>query len=603
MYLKRINVKNYSAFKETGWIDFEPGINLIVGQNNSGKSALLRVFEAGLSDDRHRNADEYRYERLEAPQLYAEVVISGQEILGSMLMHQDQYYWPIQDIAEKGLDKVNNYLSQPQHNFHLNRIAGQSFSSNRVPVHGQFDGPAKLSLVLKAKNGQLETVSQTSDINDSLTVIIDDVWKRNIFSFKAQRYSVGKCGYGRQEILNSDARNLAAVLAKLQGEQGSIFRKLVSHLREIFATVQNLSVTSLQTEFEIRVWATEEQVHPELGFPLDNCGTGVAQVVAILTVAMTFERAVIVIDEISSFLHPAAAKALLRIIQTNYAQHQYIISTHSPEVLSAANPSTVHLVKRNGYDSVVERVELSKLDELRDVASHLGVSMTDVFAAERIIWVEGPTEELCFPYIYKEQVGNLPRGVVVTPVIATGDFNGKRSRPELVFEVYQRLSEVASPLVRQVTFSFDQETLSKEEMDKLKEKSRRHLLFLPRRHFECYLLDPSAIAAFILSRVPDLQDNITENAVLDCLLRIGGDQKFKASDKWNGDIFNEEWLTKVDAAVLIKEACNELTKARLSFSKNRHSFEILKHIMEQRPNSVQALFDFVKELFEMAQRD
>jgi AAA15 family ATPase/GTPase len=75
MYLKRINVKNYSAFKETGWIDFEPGINLIVGQNNSGKSALLRVFEAGLSDDRHRNADEYRYERLEAPQLYVEVVI------------------------------------------------------------------------------------------------------------------------------------------------------------------------------------------------------------------------------------------------------------------------------------------------------------------------------------------------------------------------------------------------------------------------------------------------------------------------------------------------------------------------------------------------
>ena len=283
---------------------------------------------------------------------------------------------------------------------------------------------------------------------DNLYVAMEHLWLANVFSFSAQRHSWGRSGFGREDKLKSDASNLAGILSKLQGERGNLFDQLVGHLREVFSTVQNLSVAPIPQAFEIRVWPTEEQVQPELSFGLDNCGTGVAQVIAILTVAMTLERAVIIIDEISSFLHPAAAKALLRIIQTNYAQHQYIIATHSPEVLSAGNPVTVHIVRRNVYDSVVERVNLSELDQLRDVADDLGISMTDVFGAERIIWVEGRTEELCFPFIYEAADGQLPRGLVVTAVVATGDFNAKGKRGELVFQIYDRVTRAASLLVR-----------------------------------------------------------------------------------------------------------------------------------------------------------
>jgi hypothetical protein len=128
-------------------------------------------------------------------------------------------------------------------------------------------------------------------------------------------------------------------------------------------------------------------------------------------------------------------------------------------VLSAANLATVHLVRREGFDSAVNRVDLVELDQLRYVANHLGVSMTDVFAAERIIWVEGPTEEDCLPEIYRKTVGQIPRGLMITSVIATGDFTAKIKRRDLVFQVYQRLSQATLPLVKSVTFSFDRETL------------------------------------------------------------------------------------------------------------------------------------------------
>ena len=277
-------------------------------------------------------------------------------------------------------------------------------------------------------------------------------------------------------------------------------------LREVFSTVGNLSVARSHqnsNNLEIRVWPTEQQSRPELSFSLENCGTGVAQVIAILAVAMTFERAVIVIDEISSFLHPAAAKALLRIIQTHYAQHQYIIATHSPEVLSSGNPATVHVVRRHDYDSVVKRVDLGELDQLRDVADDLGISMTDVFAAERVVWVEGRTEELCFPFIQEKTVGQIPRGLIVTPVVATGDFNAKRKRRELIFQIYQRVHQAASPLIKSATFGFDREILTEDEMDGLNWDAGGRLMFLPRRHFECFLLDPAAVAAFITARLPN----------------------------------------------------------------------------------------------------
>jgi hypothetical protein len=485
-------------------------------------------------------------------------------------------------------------------------------SPNANPLHGQFEGPIELYMRLSVENGRVTPSdivgSGSSGTRDVLEEALEYLWFTNLFSFSAQRYSIGTCGYGQHDRLAPNASNLAGILFKLQGRQGTLFQQLIEHLCEVFSTVRNLSVAPSANALEILVWPTKKQLQPELSFDLDHCGTGVAQVIAILTIAMTFERAVIIIDEISSFLHPAAAKALLRIIQTNYAQHQYIIGTHSPEVLSAGNPATVHIIRRNGYDSVVERVNLGELDQLRDVADDLGISMTDVFGAEQIIWVEGRTEELCFPLIYEVASGQLPRRLIVTPVVATGDFNAKGRRGELVFQIYDRVSRAASPLVRPVAFSFDREALTDEERQRLEERSKGQrskgrLLFLPRRHFECFLLDPAAIAAFINNHVPDLAEPVSADNVLVYLKSAGGNPEFKASQQWQGDILDEIWLAEVDAAALLKETCNQLTGNCLEFSKTGHSLELLRHILSHNRESLGELIDYVKKLIGLASRD
>lgn len=43
MYIARIHIENYRCFRDTV-VDFQPGLNVIIGENNSGKTTLLRAL-------------------------------------------------------------------------------------------------------------------------------------------------------------------------------------------------------------------------------------------------------------------------------------------------------------------------------------------------------------------------------------------------------------------------------------------------------------------------------------------------------------------------------------------------------------------------------
>lgn len=50
MYLKKITIKNFRVFDETG-IDvvFNKGVNAVIGENNSGKSSLIDAIRIAFS--------------------------------------------------------------------------------------------------------------------------------------------------------------------------------------------------------------------------------------------------------------------------------------------------------------------------------------------------------------------------------------------------------------------------------------------------------------------------------------------------------------------------------------------------------------------------
>ena len=603
MQLRSLRVRGFQSFADSGEILLGEGINLVIGQNNSGKSSLLRSLQPQLSDDRHRSPARWEEYRLPRPQVKIEIILSGGEIIDAALRNNGEAFIP---IPPEYNGDIHDYLDLIQETkeikVELNRYPG-SVISGSYPAHGLFEQSTTSSaccIQLRNRDGK-PLINKQYRSEDSIPDLACQMWSTNMFYFSAERFALGRSNHAHSARLTPNADNLPMVLHTISGHRGSVFERLIGHLREIFSTVGNISVgpaVDQQNVIEIRVWPTEAMERPELSFPLDSSGTGVSQVIAMLTAVMTIDQAVIVIDEINSFLHPAAAKSLIRILKTCYSQHQYIISTHSSDIISFSDPSYVHLVRRSGYESKVSQVSLGNLEQLNDIADHLGISMSDVFAADRVIWVEGATEEICFPYLYNAKRRTLPTGVVFSAVISTGDFFSKKRDRKLIIEIYNRISSATSPISSGTTFSFDRENLSEQEIDDITRQFDGEVCFLPRRHFECYLLDEQGILDYIKHK-DTMSSDLNREDVRAMLSSLAEDIKF-SNTKWKGDLDDAAWLSEVDAARLIKACCENLTENRVTFSKKTDSLYILQRIFERSPLKLSSLIDYTVELVEGA---
>ncbi|MBY3347313.1 ATP-dependent nuclease [Rhizobium laguerreae] len=595
MLISEMSLENYASFASSGRLKFGPGINFIVGQNNTGKSALLQSLRPSFPQTPHRSDRMFRSEELPPSSQSGTAIFSGSELMRSW----QRSTCHIQVMVNHGKPDFPGELTRffLTDAWEANFVRSFDFKVTNQPRAALPNPkPAKFRPTMAGP-----VFVEWGQIGNDFATIAILAWTDALFFFDAQRYNVGRCLINMAEKLQSDAGNLPAVLMRMQGNQGDLFKSLTQHMRDIFPSVKNLSVSSpnLSQELEILVWPVIEQLHKELSTTLNESGTGLSQVLAILTVAMTMERAVIVIDEISSFLHPAAAKALVRILESHYPQHQYIISTHSPEVISACTPATVHLVTKTGFASSIIPLDVANIVDLRALTGELGVSMTDVFAADRVVWVEGPTEEAAFPYIFEQtredsSAEQREKSPQFTAVVATGDFTARRTRPELIFDIYSRLSNAAAALSGAATFAFDAEELNDQQMADLKRQAKERLLFLPRRLFECYLIHPAAIVTVINGHLEEKPVTVTE---VEAFLRAnGGLAKYKAATAWTGDLSDENWLKCVDAAVLLNDLFSKVSEARLAFSKRTHSFAIVKEILATDPGFAQELIQFVKEL-------
>ncbi|MFX9711404.1 hypothetical protein ABTO94_20085, partial [Acinetobacter baumannii] len=88
-------------------------------------------------------------------------------------------------------------------------------------------------------------------------------------------------------------------------------------------------------------------------------------------------------------------------------------------------------------ESSVHTIDKNKLDDLRRVLVEIGASFSDVFGFDRAVWVEGPTEEVCFPMILRKLRGGTPLGVIFVAVKNTGDFErkSKADQKQLIWDL------------------------------------------------------------------------------------------------------------------------------------------------------------------------
>ncbi|MBU4433673.1 MAG: AAA family ATPase, partial [Alphaproteobacteria bacterium] len=306
MRLVSARVQGFQSFNDSGVINFTDGINLIIGQNNAGKSAFLRALLPSLPDDRHRTPDRWETFRLPSPLVDLAIEASGAELEKWILRAGNGQHIPLPNENDVP-GYIEAFFKRPAVTLLVQRTPGASFSPSVYPSHQLFwlsQGSQPFSALVVPTNGELAPPITNASNADSLPGIVWEAWNRDMFYFAAERMTIGEAPGGHATRLTQNASNLPNVLHSLANERGDVFARLIEHLREIFSTVGNLSIRTKpdSSQLEVRVWPTEAMARVDLSFPLNSSGTGVSQVIALLTAIMTLDRAVFIIDEINSFL-------------------------------------------------------------------------------------------------------------------------------------------------------------------------------------------------------------------------------------------------------------------------------------------------------------
>lgn len=128
--------------------------------------------------------------------------------------------------------------------------------------------------------------------------------------------------------------------------------------------------------------------HRGVPFPLDSLGTGVHETIIIAAAATVLDNHLVCLEEPEVHLHPLMQRRLLRYLH-DQTSNQYLIATHSAHMLDAGIASVSHV--ETSQTGTLVRPAVSPR-QLSAVVHDLGYRASDLLQSNFILWVEGPSD-------------------------------------------------------------------------------------------------------------------------------------------------------------------------------------------------------------------
>lgn len=601
MYIKSLRINNYKSFWKSDEILFEKGFNLIVGQNDSGKSALLEALKPGVVPKPHRSlliAPESNSPSMPSSQSIKLCSLSGSEVkkyLGRFPSvgipcsngNVEDGKLLIQALIENGCDL---------------RVTWTDFTVTNSTL--EYELPSMTLPIYYIQNASypngFEIGAHIGSGAGTFSDIIASQLAENIYAFDAERYSLGSSPASGNTVLAPDASNLAEVLNKLTVNRAAE-SELLDHVRTVFPHITNITSTLDGSVANIRIWTNPiASRRLDLAIPLNDSGSGIGQVLAMLYVVVTADSPkVILIDEPQSFLHPGAVRKLFEIF-SNYPQHQYVITTHAPTGLNIGDATNMLLVKRGENESTVTRLDPTTQQGANAFLSEVGARLSDVFGADNVLWVEGKTEENCFPILIREVAKTKLQGTQILGVVNTGDI--ETGFADRIIQIYQKLSEGPSVLPPAIAFVFDTEGKTEKECTDITRRAKNLVKWLPRRMYENYLIEPLEICELINLIDTNRAEPLNAVEVEKWLNQHGSSSQFFPKPSKPVEYGSTKWLEQVHAAKILQKMFSELTEQRFQYDKVKHGEQLTRMISKNPSDGIRSLAGFVASFCNSTQK-
>ncbi len=332
MSLDKIELHGYKSIRELKPFEMNPGINLLIGANGSGKSNFIKFFEMlGHIMDPNKGLQNYVSSRGRSDAFLFRGTQTTPELKAHLWFGLNQYEFSLRGAADRSL----------------------YFSREDAPFNGLYYG----KIINAQGTGHLESGLVSKKVpSSSEQWVVSTIRDWRLYHFHDTSPSapvMGVCNIADNETLHGNAGNLSAFLMRLSERNKDHYHQIVETVRQVAPFFGEFSLRDLSNGQTQLLWKDR---YSDLTYYPHQISDGTLRYICLAALLLQPNPpSTIIIDEPELGLHPYAIKLLASLLHQAAQKVQLIVSTQSSLLLDEIGPEHVVVVNHKNGETTLER--------------------------------------------------------------------------------------------------------------------------------------------------------------------------------------------------------------------------------------------------------
>ncbi len=436
MKLRSIRVENYRSIVKTQSLSLDDGLTVILGPNNEGKSNLLRAVVLAMECIRFvrtTNTNALRGARDT-----------------KIRLPRGSYDWST-DYPLKLQSKKPNGQTTLTLEFTLDAAERTQFKeacgsaiNDHLPIEIRLDNSGVTIKVKKPGRGGRSFGRKTAEIASFVSRTFDFQYIPAIRPSDLSLEVIGSLMERELALLADDVRYQSA-LSTIDELQKPVLERLEAdvqrYLKQLLPSIKTVRIEPLQPHrYRDRFRLPRFVVDDGTATNLEAKGDGIKSLAAISLMRASKAGGVsgdlvVAIEEPESHLHPGAIRQLAIVLQEMSIEHQVIITTHSPLLISRS---------RLESNIIVSKSKATPASSIKAIRDSLDVRVEDnLLKAEYVVLVEGETDVKALSAVFRERSEDFEHLIRSGKVV----FDDMKGTGNIVYKISTLRLSVASPIL------------------------------------------------------------------------------------------------------------------------------------------------------------
>ncbi|MDI6792412.1 MAG: AAA family ATPase [bacterium] len=493
MKIISLTLTNFKKIASGRPIEFNEDVNVLVGPNNAGKTAVLEALALGFGLPATINVNDCVNYLTKNGSCEIEVRLlfsrKDWEICLSQIKHryQEEDFDPIPEQIER-LEIIKRVTYN---------VVNKKIENTQIDIQ-----PAFSSL---EKNDDL-TTRQRGILSEALTSIknIDfySFFDAPLYLDSARSIASSEQFRAiRQARVENNPQRVREKLYVIKKDDPERFDRIKNHILNVFPEIQDLTIDH-DEETNNYVLKIQERFKKNSGFEEVNydvhqTGLGMQSLVLIIANIFMNDSDIVLLDEPEIHMHPELVKKFVDIVQHISSQKQIILTTHSVPLVNSVEVEKVFSLKYYPEKRGVIAVPAKNNKDIIELFDDLGFDFkNEIFGysprSNLVVFVEGESDEK-YLTLFGEKFSLADQ----IPIFETMNGRGNVFKIANTVKKLQRKKEEIG-LKFLITVDKDEATRNNEWLKHNLREEQLHIW--DRRQIENYLLDASAIKTMLVNK-------------------------------------------------------------------------------------------------------